>query len=348
MVVEIPIRAGGGVEKQGVLRLRSRIRCTNPLASLRMTVLLLFILCRVAPATTYYVSSSSGNDGNTGTSPSAAWATLAQVNAQTFQPGDSILFKRGDVWNASLVPPSSGTQGNPISFDAYGAGAPPNFTGWYSIPTTAWVNVAGNAWKAPVPSTYTTVNFCLFGSVWGQKVGALSSNLTAAWDFYLANGYLYVYSIGNPASYYGSPIVPMALSNVPVINVNGQSWLTFQHILMNWFDDDGVYVTGASDHLVFANMEADSMIPQGAQPLGFYVNESAQPNDIRFYNDEVRAHDYGWGVSNDRNLLGRFSSQTFTLPRVARTQNYFLRLYNTFSPPQYSRYAAALHVDHPL
>jgi hypothetical protein len=60
---------------------------------------------------------------------------------------------------------------------------------------------------------------------------------------------------------------------------------------------------------------------------------------------EVRAHDYGWGVSNDRNLLGRFSSQTFTLPRVARTQNYFLRLYNTFSPPQYSRYAAALHVD---
>jgi hypothetical protein len=32
---------------------------------------------------------------------------------------------------------------------------------------------------------------------------------------------------------------------------------------------------GASDHLVFANMEADSMIPQGARPLGFYVNESA-------------------------------------------------------------------------
>lgn len=63
---------------------------------------------------------------------------------------------------------------------------------------------------------------------------------------------------------------------------------------------------------------------------------------------EVRAHDYGWGVSNDRNLLGRFSSQTFAVPRVARTQNYFLRLYNTFSPPQYSRYAAALHVDYPL
>jgi hypothetical protein len=63
---------------------------------------------------------------------------------------------------------------------------------------------------------------------------------------------------------------------------------------------------------------------------------------------EVRMHDFGWGVSNDRNLLGRFSLPTFTLPRLARTQNYFLRLYDTSSPPRYSRYAAALHVDYPL
>ena len=66
------------------------------------------------------------------------------------------------------------------------------------------------------------------------------------------------------------------------------------------------------------------------------------------YGIEVRAHDYGWGVSNDRNLLGRFNSQTFSLPRLARTQNYFLRLYDNSSPPRYSRYAAALHVDYPL
>jgi len=63
---------------------------------------------------------------------------------------------------------------------------------------------------------------------------------------------------------------------------------------------------------------------------------------------EVRIHDFGWGVSNDRNLLGRFSAQTFTLPRLARTQNYFLRLYDNSAPPRYSRYAAALHVDFPL
>jgi len=63
---------------------------------------------------------------------------------------------------------------------------------------------------------------------------------------------------------------------------------------------------------------------------------------------EVRIHDFGWGPSNDRNVLGRFTTQTFTLPRLARTQNYFLRLYDGSTPPKYSRYSAALHVDYPL
>ena len=63
---------------------------------------------------------------------------------------------------------------------------------------------------------------------------------------------------------------------------------------------------------------------------------------------EVRENDYGWGQANDRNLLGRFSTEAFSLPRLARTQNYFLRLYDGSTPPKYSRYAAALHVDYPL
>jgi len=63
---------------------------------------------------------------------------------------------------------------------------------------------------------------------------------------------------------------------------------------------------------------------------------------------EVRSHDYGWGVSNDRNLLGRFTTQTFSLPRLSRTQNYFLRVYDNSSPTRYSRYTAALHIDFAL
>jgi hypothetical protein len=66
------------------------------------------------------------------------------------------------------------------------------------------------------------------------------------------------------------------------------------------------------------------------------------------YGIEVRENDYGWGQANDRNLLGRFNTQTFSLARLARTQNYLLRLYDSSSPPRYSRYSAALHVDYPL
>lgn len=309
--MKIHIEAVGSGREHRILRLRNSICEANRSNSLwvttgkvwakntRMTgvwiaIAALLFTVKVG-ATTYYVSSSAGSDVNSGTSSSSAWQTIAHLNAQSFQPGDSILFKRGDVWNESLTPPSSGSSGNPIAFDAYGSGAAPNLTGYYAVPSSAWVLVTGNAWKAQLPSTYSTINFCLFGSIWGQKVAASTANLTARWDFYLANGYVYVYAAGNPSLYYDEPIVPMALSNVPVININGQSWLTFQHLLLNWFDQYGVFVQGASDHLVFANMEADSLIPQGTQPLGFYVDESAPgPGDIKIYNDEAHLNYEGF------------------------------------------------------
>jgi hypothetical protein len=290
-VVGVALKVGKRTARVGILRLRKAIRFSKRLASLRMTEWLLtgaLAISTPAFATTYYVSSSTGSDANNGTSSSSAWQTIGHVNAQTFQPGDSIVFKRGDVWNESLIVPSSGSSGNPVTFDAYGTGPAPNLTGYYAVPASGWLHVSGNAWKAPLPSTYSTINFCLFGSIWGQKVGASTTNLTAQWNFYFANDYVYVYATENPSLFYNEPIVPMALSNVPVINTNGQSWLTFQHFLVNWFDQYGVYAQGTSDHLVFANMESDSMIPQGTQPLGFYVNEASPgPGDVKIYNDEA-------------------------------------------------------------
>jgi hypothetical protein len=63
---------------------------------------------------------------------------------------------------------------------------------------------------------------------------------------------------------------------------------------------------------------------------------------------EVRYSDKGWGVDNNRNLVGRFTSGSFTLTRYARSQSYFLRSYDSSTPPKYSRYSTALHVDYPL
>ena len=63
---------------------------------------------------------------------------------------------------------------------------------------------------------------------------------------------------------------------------------------------------------------------------------------------EVRWSDAGWGADNDRNLVGRFATETFTIPRLSRSQTCYLQQYDGSTPPRYSRYTAALHVDYPL
>jgi hypothetical protein len=71
-------------------------------------------------ATAYYVDSVGGNDGNSGTATNAAWQSLTNVNATTFQPGDSILFIAGGSWSGTLSPQGSGATNNPITISSYG------------------------------------------------------------------------------------------------------------------------------------------------------------------------------------------------------------------------------------
>lgn len=150
---------------------------------LKLLPLLLLVVC--AEATTYYVSSSAGNDSNSGTQL-APWKTLAKVNTSTFAPGDVILLKRGDAWRESLVPPSSGASGNPIMFDAYGSGPAPNLTGYQDLPT--WTLVSGNVWSAPV--TAAGMNYVLFGTIWGQKQASQGA-VQRDRDFYFSSNVLY-------------------------------------------------------------------------------------------------------------------------------------------------------------
>lgn len=63
---------------------------------------------------------------------------------------------------------------------------------------------------------------------------------------------------------------------------------------------------------------------------------------------EVRRSDGGWGPGDSGNLAGRFTTETFTLPRLERAQGYYLRQYDGSSPAKYSRYSVLLHVDYPL
>jgi len=62
---------------------------------------------------------------------------------------------------------------------------------------------------------------------------------------------------------------------------------------------------------------------------------------------EVRRSDGGWGQGSNGNLIGRFATQSFVLPRLSRVQDYYLRQYDASNPPKYSRFSALLHIDYP-
>jgi len=77
----------------------------------------------------YYVSSSDGNDNNDGLSTDKPWATLANVNNQWLNPGDSVLFKADDTFIGQLKVNSSGTEEKPLYFGKYGEGELPILDG---------------------------------------------------------------------------------------------------------------------------------------------------------------------------------------------------------------------------
>lgn len=88
-------------------------------------------------ATNFYVS-NDGSNSNSGTLKTMSWQTLSKVqeaaNANLIKAGDSILFKKGDVFTGTLkwtilygqhCP--TGTSALPITFSGYGEGKNPVF-----------------------------------------------------------------------------------------------------------------------------------------------------------------------------------------------------------------------------
>ena len=74
-------------------------------------------------ATTYYVSSASGDDTGPGTSAEAPWRTLERVQAAELGSGDRVLFKGGESFPGTLT--LSGVAGTPearVVLSSYGAG----------------------------------------------------------------------------------------------------------------------------------------------------------------------------------------------------------------------------------
>jgi parallel beta-helix repeat protein len=92
--------------------------------------------------TTYYIDATSGNDSNNGLSPVSPWRSLTRINNSNLTNGDSVLFKRGEVYYGYLRIVSSG-----ISFASYGTGNKPVISGFTTL--TNWSSLSGNIFESP-------------------------------------------------------------------------------------------------------------------------------------------------------------------------------------------------------
>lgn len=121
----------------------------------------MFLSIQANAGTNYYISSSQGDDANDGLTPESAWRTPANIRLKgyyppNFEPGDSILFKRGDFWargNSSIR--ANGTEANPIVIASYGEGPAPLLIG--HVKPSPWTPVEGHPGVYSAPLELGTV-----------------------------------------------------------------------------------------------------------------------------------------------------------------------------------------------
>jgi parallel beta-helix repeat protein len=112
----------------------------------QLLLVVLVCLANLVQATNYYFSSQWGDDSRTtvqAQNPSTPWRSTEKFNAfnLSLKPGDSVFFRRGDVFAGSIVIKSSGTASNPIYYGAYGTGANPLISGFTTL--SNWTQLSG-------------------------------------------------------------------------------------------------------------------------------------------------------------------------------------------------------------
>ncbi len=113
-----------------------------------------------ANGTTYYVDSNGGNDSNEGTSEGKAFKTLDKVNALDLEPGDTVLLKKGSVFEdqaLTFTKEDSGTAEAPVKVSTYGEGNRPqintNGHGLWELNYGTPLDNQNHKWKGTVSSS---------------------------------------------------------------------------------------------------------------------------------------------------------------------------------------------------
>ena len=113
-----------------------------------------------ANGTTYYVDSQRGDDSNDGTAENKAFRTLGKVNELNLEPGDTVLLKKGSVFEdqaLKFTKEDSGTVEAPVKISTYGEGSRPqintNGHGLWELNYGTPLDNQNHKWKGTVSSS---------------------------------------------------------------------------------------------------------------------------------------------------------------------------------------------------
>jgi len=140
----------------------NRISAIYQLLKVAVIVLtIVLVSSTTATCKNYYFSTSIGNDSRTSTqaqNQSTPWKTITKLNAffSSLLPGDSVLFKRGEVFYGSIRVGKSGISGSPIVVGAFGNGANPVITGFQNV--SGWTASGGGIYTSSVTTCKSTLN----------------------------------------------------------------------------------------------------------------------------------------------------------------------------------------------
>lgn len=102
-------------------------------------------------AKTYYFSVSSGSDNYSeeqAQSQATPWKSVSKLNSimSLLQPGDKVLFKRGEKFFGTIKVGTSGVNGMPVTFGSYGSGNTKPILDC-RIQLESWTSLGGNVWE---------------------------------------------------------------------------------------------------------------------------------------------------------------------------------------------------------
>jgi len=236
-----------------------------------------FEMAAQAHATTYYVDVVSGNDSNNGTSTSTPWRTIAHVNSWAFNPGDSILFRAGDIWREQLNIKHSGSEGSPITFGSYeisaqrgrGNRASPDDapiisgadlgTGWASTTTISPPNSSSSVTLWSISEATSTNQVFEDGT---RLVSSPASNTMSAGSFYYDNGeeklYVRTFSDDSPNAH----TMEISTRKYAIDEAGGQSYVTLEGLEVADSNDDNIYFNGSTD-ITISNVSSINAFSEG-------------------------------------------------------------------------------------